>query len=184
MHPKVKNRTTSRKKTVVNVIVATTMLVVDLEAPGGKPVDDAADIVVGMTKVSSREYAACSSPQCSSLSADRLDAPLHRYIRAPSPPSLPNFRSSSLGYMQIYPNREDLDVRNTTQHEVLDRHGRPTVLTRRRRSRSREMDEPGRRPLARRPGDEVVETRHHRRMPTEDYDWYDKDGMKVRVREI
>ena len=169
---------------MVDVIVVITMLLVDLEAPGGKSADNSADKVVGRTKVSSRESDARSSPQCSSLSADRLDAPLHGYIRAPSPPHLPNFKSSSLGYMQPHMDREEHVVRNTTQHEVLDRHGCPTMLTRERRSRSRELDEPRRIPLARRPADEVVETGRRRRMPTEDYDWYDKDGIKVRVREI
>ena len=86
--------------------------------------------------------------------------------------------------MQPLPDREELDVAHTTQHEVFFRHGRPTVLTRRPRSRSRETQEPRRGQLALRPGDEVIETERHRRMPTEDYDWYDRGGMRVRVREI
>jgi hypothetical protein len=34
------------------------------------------------------------------------------------------------------------------------------------------------------PGDEVTVIEHHQPKPTEDYDWYDRDGMRVRVREI
>jgi hypothetical protein len=86
--------------------------------------------------------------------------------------------------MHPHTDSEELDVTRTTQLEALDRYGRPTVLTRRRRSRSRDTHEPRRRPPVLQPGDEVIEIEHHRPMPTEDYDWYDRDGMRVRVREI
>lgn len=79
--------------------------------------------------------------------------------------------------------REAIDTTPVTQHEALDRHGRPTTITRRRRSKSRNVAELRQRLPFLRPGDEVIEI-HRRRAPTEDYDWYDKDGMKVRVREI
>jgi hypothetical protein len=34
------------------------------------------------------------------------------------------------------------------------------------------------------PGDEVTVIERYEPKPTEDYDWYDRDGMRVRVREI
>lgn len=72
---------------------------------------------------------------------------------------------------------------HTTQHEAFDRHGRPTTVTRKPRSKSRDLAELRRRLPFLRPGDEVIEV-GARAAPTEDYDWYDRDGMKVRVREI
>lgn len=72
---------------------------------------------------------------------------------------------------------------NTPQQHVLDW---PTMLSRtpKSRSTSRDVWETKRRLPAPRPGDEVIEIGHHRRVPTADYDWYDRDGMRVRVREI
>jgi hypothetical protein len=35
-----------------------------------------------------------------------------------------------------------------------------------------------------RPGDKVTVVEHHPQEPSDDYDYYDKDGMRVRVREI
>lgn len=145
--------------------------------------EDAADTMVKMTKVRFKAIDnAYLSVQYRSLLPDLLDAP-HRYIQAPSPPPNP-LRSSSLGYMHPHLDREEPEVTRTTQLEALDRHGRPTTLTRRRRSRSRDAHGPRRQPAILRPGDEVIEIEHHRPMPTEDYDWYDRDGMRVRVREI
>ena len=118
------------------------------------------------------------------FSVDLFDAPPHRHIRAPSPPPCSPFRSSSLGYMHPHPDREELDIIRTTEHETLDHHGRPTTLTRRRRSRSGDRHEPRARPPVLRSGDEVIEIQPHKLAPTEDYDWYDRNGMKVRVREI
>jgi hypothetical protein len=118
------------------------------------------------------------------FSVDLLDAPPHRYIRAPSPlPSGP-FRSSSLGYMHPHPDRQGLEIIRTTKYETLDHHGSPTTPTRRQRSRSRDRHEPRGRPPVLQPGDEVIKIQADRPMATEDYDWYDMNGMSVRVREI
>jgi hypothetical protein len=86
--------------------------------------------------------------------------------------------------MHPHPDHEELNVTRTSQLEAFDRRGRLTTLTRRRKSRSIDTHEPRRRPPVLRTGDEVIDTKHRRPMPTEDYDWYDRDGMRVRVREI
>jgi|ERR1700722_3931 hypothetical protein len=106
------------------------------------------------------------------FSVDLFDALPHRYIRVPSPPPSGPFRSS------------ELDIIRTTEYGTLDHHGRPTTLTRRRRSRSRDRHEPRGRPPVLQSGDEVIEIQPHNPMQTEDYDWYDRNGMRVRVREI
>jgi hypothetical protein len=119
---------------------------------------------------------------------DLLDAPPQRDMRAPSlsPPS--PFTSSSLGYRHPRPDRKQPDVTRTRNPEAFDQHRRPTALpgigSCRSRSRSREAPEPGRSLTLQRPRKEVIAIEHHRQMPTEDYDWYDRDGMRVRVREI
>ena len=117
------------------------------------------------------------------MHTDLLDAPPHRYIQAPSPPPLSPFRSSSLGYMEARTRHAEIEPPSVTQHEAFDRYGRSTTLTRRRRSRSRAAAELTLRVPFLRPGDEVIEIQQHP-APTEDYDWYDRDGMRVRVREI
>lgn len=117
--------------------------------------------------------------QHGSSSADLLDAPPHQYIQAPSPPPPPPFGSSSLGYMHPHPDREERTATRTTQLAALDHHGWPTMFTGR-RSRSRTTLEPRRRPAVQ-PEDEIE---RERPMPTEDYDWCDRDGMRVRIREI
>lgn len=123
-----------------------------------------------------------------SLLLDLLDAPPPRYMRAPSlsPPS--PFTSSSLGYLHPRPDRKQPDVTRTKKPEAFDQRRCPTTLTGigrcRSRSRSRAAPEPGRLLTLQRPRNEVIAIEHHRQMPTEDYDWYDRDGMRVRVREI
>ncbi len=143
----------------------------------------AADTVVMMVSTS-RLYVTLLDMICVTyVHTDLLDAPPHRYIRAPSPPPLPPFRSSSLGYMEPSIRRGEIEPSSITQHEAFDRYGWPTTVTRRRRSRSREVAEPTQQLPFLRPGDEVIEIQRHP-APTEDYDWYDRDGMRVRVREI
>jgi hypothetical protein len=115
------------------------------------------------------------------FSVDLLNIP-HRYIRAPSPPPSGPFRLSPLGYMHHPPDREELDVIRATECEALDHHGRSIAPMARRRSGDRH--EPRCRPPVLRSGDEVIVIQPHRAMPTEDYDWYDRNGMRVRVREI
>jgi hypothetical protein len=106
------------------------------------------------------------------FSVDLFEAPPHRYIQAPSPPPSGPFRPS------------EPDIIRTTEYETLDHHSRPTTPTRRRRSRSRDRHEPRAGPPVLRSGDEVIEIQPHKPMPTEEYDWYDRNGMRVRVREI
>lgn len=56
-----------------------------------------------------------------------------------------------------------------------------TKSHRRPRSESRSLSEDDR---DFRPGDMVTVIEKHRPQRNEDYDWYDEDGMRVRVREI
>jgi hypothetical protein len=115
------------------------------------------------------------------FSVDLLNHP-HRYIRAPSPPPSSAFRLSPLGYVHHHPDREELDIIRGTESEALDHHSRPIApMT---RWRSGDRHEPAARPPVPRSGDEVIEIQPHKAMPTEDYDWYDRNGMRVRVREI
>lgn len=123
----------------------------------------------------------CLCSSIANFSVDLLDTP-HRYIRAPSPPPSGSFRSSSLGYIHHHPDCEELDIIRATEYEALDHHSRPIALTARRRSGDRHQ--PRGRPPILRSGDEVVEIQPRKAMPTEDYHWYDRNGMKVRVREI
>jgi hypothetical protein len=90
--------------------------------------------------------------------------------------------TSSLGYLEPHPYNEELEVTRTRHNVVVDRHGRPATVTRRRRSRSRSMSE---QPASEflRPGDNITVI-ERTSAPSQEYDWYDKDGMKVRVREI
>jgi hypothetical protein len=85
-------------------------------------------------------------------------------LRAPSPPPK---EASSLGYLESRP-RED-----------VDRRGRPAMVRSRRRSHSRSVAEPGSTFL--RPGDNITVVERHN---NSDYNTYDRDGMRVRVREI
>ena len=46
------------------------------------------------------------------------------------------------------------------------------------------MPEPRSRLGAKQPGDEVIIIERRKPVSMDDYDWYDKDGVRVRVREI
>ena len=90
--------------------------------------------------------------------------------------------SSSLGYIEPRPYNEEVEVTRTRQHEAVDRRGRPATVTRRHRSRSRSVAEQHASAFLR-PGDNVTVI-ERTSAPGHDYDWYDKEGMRVRVREI
>jgi hypothetical protein len=92
--------------------------------------------------------------------------------RAPSPPSM--------GYIAPRSLNEEVEVARTRQHEAVDGRGRPASVRRRRHSRSI-TERPASTFL--RPGDEITVIERIP-APGHDYDWYDKDGMRVRVREI
>lgn len=100
---------------------------------------------------------------------DGDDYPARRpsMLRAPSPPSIAA-GSSSLGYLDARP-----------YHREEARRGRPAIVASRRRSRSRSVAEPASSFL--RPGDNITVVERH---TSGDYDTYDRDGMRVRVREI
>lgn len=94
-------------------------------------------------------------------------------LRAPSPPPI---GSSSLGYIEPRPHHEEIEVTRSREHEAIDRRGRPATWTSRRRSRSRSVAGPVSTFL--RPGDSITV------IERDDYDAFDRDGMRVRVREI
>jgi len=104
-----------------------------------------------------------------------------RLSRAPSPPPLPN--PSPFEYIEACLGDEEVKVTCTTQHAAVDRHGRPTTVTRKRRSRSRCTAGSHRSQSFLRPGNEMVVAERETVSPA-DYEWYDTDGMRVRVREI
>ena len=116
------------------------------------------------------------SAQRGSLLVDLLDVPLRGRTKAPSQSPPPPFRSP-LGYVHADAGGKQSDVRRTTNLETLDEHSRPIAFTGIRRSSSRCKDR-------QRLGDGVSGIEHGRRMPSDDYDWYDRDGMRVRVREV
>ena len=117
-----------------------------------------------------------SRSRMSTYGDDGDDYPVRRssIMRAPLPPLMNN---SSLGYIEPHPQDSEVDVPRTRQHEAVDRHGRPATVTRRRRSRSRSVAEPAATFL--RAGDNITVVERN-----SDYDTYDRDGMRVRVREI
>ena len=96
-----------------------------------------------------------------------------RLSRAPTPP--PPHRSPSLGYMA---RKEQGSTREGARHGHGDRN----------RGRSRSRSGIGQRDHSAdsflRPGDHITAVEHGQPRATDDYDWYDKQGMKVRVREI
>lgn len=106
---------------------------------------------------------------------DADDYPVRRQ-RAPSPPSIAG--TSSLGYIEPRPYHE-ADNTQFRIRENAERRDRP-VLGSRCRSRSRSIAEPESSFL--RPGDHITVVERHR--GADDYDTYDRDGMRVRVREI
>jgi hypothetical protein len=95
-------------------------------------------------------------------------------LAAPMPPPM---NTSSLGYIEPHPHDSEVEVTRTRHHEATDRRGRPAMVTRRCRSRSRSVAEPAATFL--RPGDDITVVEK-----SNDYDTYDRDGMRVRVREI
>jgi hypothetical protein len=110
-------------------------------------------------------------------------------IRAPTPALLERRRSKRRSFLSG-PADDDIEIRRTSQHEALDHRGRPTIVNRRMKSRSRSRSGSrwnapfgGRPPSARSETTEIVE-RSHPLPATEDYDWYDSHGQRVRVREI
>lgn len=95
--------------------------------------------------------------------------------------------TSSLGYIEPHTrdrDNEEVEVTRTRHHEVIDRRGPPATMTLRRRSRSRSIvEQPASEFL--RPGDNITVIERSSALPShDDYDWYDRDGMKIRVREI
>jgi hypothetical protein len=107
---------------------------------------------------------------------DADDYPVRRPIRAPSPPSIAG--TSSLGYLEPRPYHQADNTRFGNREEA-EKRGRP-LLGSRRRSRSRSVVEPESSFL--RPGDHITVLERHG--DAGDYDTYDRDGMRVRVREI
>lgn len=91
---------------------------------------------------------------------DGDDYPVHPppMLRAPSPPPID---ASPLGYLE------------SRRREDVGRRGRLTIDTSRRRSRSRSLAGPG---------DNITMVGRHTNK--HEYDTFDRDGMKVRVREI
>lgn len=88
---------------------------------------------------------------------------------APSPPPA---RSSSMGYLT----EPEMDERE--RHQPLYGHSQ------RRRSRSRPHPVEARGLSNLRAGDALTVVERHVPRPAQDYDWYDNEGIRVRVREI
>jgi hypothetical protein len=127
-----------------------------------------------------------------SLSSDYMDTPrILPRVRVPTPP--PADRRSSARYpVTPHPQGEDVEIRRTSQHEPVDRQGRPIAIKGRTRLRSRSTSQSRSRwnaPFGGRPprtDNETIEMqeRIQAHPATEDYDWYDSHGQRVRVREI
>ena len=111
--------------------------------------------------------------------------------RALTPPPADRRRSARHSRTSLRPD-EEIGGRRMSHHEALHQRGRPVVVNSRppRRSRSRtrsgsRWDAPfdGRPPMA---ASETSDSqgRIQGLSATEDYDWYDSHGQKVRVREI
>jgi hypothetical protein len=112
------------------------------------------------------------------------------HVRAPSPPPADRRRSARHSFASR-PEHEDVEVRRATQHEGIDRRGRPVMVDRRATSRSQSRS--GSRwnaPFGGRPpasDSETIEMQERIQGPppaNDDYDWYDGHGQRVRVREI
>lgn len=96
--------------------------------------------------------------------------------RAPTPPA--RQPSSSLGYIDSGP-------AGAASAGLAPPRGRRRFLSRRRRpSRSRSSSESRRAETFLRPGDDITVIESDRPASQGDYDCYDKDGMRIRVREI
>jgi hypothetical protein len=75
----------------------------------------------------------------------------------------------------------------SAESDLDEWEGRERRSERRRRHRQRSRTPEDESVVERRilrPGDEVTLIERHRGRPSEDYDWYDEEGMRVRVREI
>jgi hypothetical protein len=93
----------------------------------------------------------------------------YRFLHAPSPPP-------------IYPPNEDVEARSNEEMERRHKRGRRGARRARPKSPSSSEDESEARLL--RPGDEVTIIERYPPRQRDDYDWFDEDGMRVRVREI
>ncbi|EXJ88420.1 hypothetical protein A1O1_05350 [Capronia coronata CBS 617.96] len=99
----------------------------------------------------------------------RHDRRGRQLVYAPSPPPAP---SSSLGYMA------------GLEMDENDRDQTPYGGPQRRRSRSRPLEGQPRGRSILKPGDELTVVERHAPRHSQDYDWYDNEGIRVRVREI
>ena len=121
---------------------------------------------------------------------DYIEAPrLLPRVPAPTPPPADRRRSRWHSVASRHQD-EEMEARRTSQREAIDRRGRPVVVSSRPRSRSRtrsgsRWDAPfgGRLPTTMSETNEIQE-RIQAPPATEDYDWYDSHGQRVRVREI
>ena len=125
-----------------------------------------------------------------SRSSDYIEAPrILPQVRAPTPPPADRRRSARHS-IASHPQDEDLEVRRTRQHEAVDRDGRPVVVSRGSRSRSKSRSGSrwnapfGGRPPMSDNGTSEIQQRIQEPPVTEDDDWYDGHGQRVRVREI
>jgi hypothetical protein len=122
--------------------------------------------------------------------SDYVEAPrILPRVRAPTPPPADRRRPARHSIASRHPDEEAED-RRASHHEAVDRRGRPVVVSSRPKSRSRtrsgsRWDAPfgGRPPLTVNEASDIQE-RLQGPPATEDYDWYDSHGQRVRVREI
>lgn len=124
-------------------------------------------------------------------SSEYIEAPRTLpHVRAPTPPPADRRRSARHS-LTSHPEHDDREVRRTSQHEAINRRGRPVMVSRRATSRSKSRS--GSRwnaPFGGRPprtDSETIEMQERIQGPpptNDDYDWYDSHGQRVRVREI
>lgn len=123
-------------------------------------------------------------------SSDYIEpSPVLPHIRAPSPPPVDRRRSARHSPASR-PRDEEVEVRHTRPYHANDRDGRPVTVSRPTTSESKSQN--GSRwnpPFGGRPpvmDSETIEMQERIQSPrtTEDYDWYDSHGQRVRVREI
>ena len=110
--------------------------------------------------------------------------------RAPTPP-LADHRRPTRQSVRLRGQDKDEELRYSRQHEALDGDGRPAVARMRMRSRPRSRSGSrwsapfgGRPPSIESETAEIQERIQGPPSATEDYDWYDSHGQRVRVREI
>jgi hypothetical protein len=141
-----------------------------------RPVFEEPDWYAARSRGRSHGRHECSRSRMSTYDDDGDDYPV-RHLSVLAAPMPPPMNTSSLGYIEPHPHDSEVEVTRTKHHEAIDRRGRPAMVTRRRRSRSRSVAEPAATFL--RPGDDITVVEK-----SNDYDTYDRDGMRVRVREI